>query len=258
MAFFLSIKFTLLIVMVDLWFALNVFQEELLLEECLQNIRSNAPWAKIVAVDGSYLTFYQEARVLAAQAFRRRYDALGEEYMRLATGPSTDRTLQILKDFKVEQIIETPRGLPWPREHTKRSQYLQVAKPGDWLFILDADERLSGKVPTVQELEDGGSLDYCVMLRRDDDPPSAPYPVLRVHKHTGEYLRYRKAHHHLWRGDKIVYKPDLEDKIIHDLIVEHRWRYRAEITPHRHRTKGSYYVRLLDQIEGIARATEGF
>lgn len=244
--------------MPELYICLNVFNEELLLPECLQNIRSNAPWAKIVAVDGSYLPLYLEARVLAAQAFRRRFDALGEEYLRLASGASNDKTLEILKDFKVEHIIEAPKGLPWPREHTKRSQYLQVGNPGDWYFILDADERFNGQVPTPQQLTDGGSLDYCIMLRRDDTPPSAPYPVLRVHKKTNEYMRYRKAHHHLWRGSNIVRKPDLENTIVPNLIIEHKWRLRAELSPHRHRTKGAYYVRLLDQIEGVPRALQGF
>lgn len=242
----------------DLWIALNIFNEDIMLEECLQNVRSNSPNSKIVAVDGSYLPFFQGARVLAADCFRRGHNAQGEEFMRFATGPSNDRTIDILKEFKVEKIILPPKNLPWPREHTKRSQYFQVTKPGDWIFVLDADERFNGKVPTIQDLDAGGSNDYCIMLRRDDDPPSAPYPVLRVHKNTGEYMRYRKAHHHVWRGPTIVRKPDIEHHIVPDLIVEHLWTRRATITPHRHRTKGQYYCRLLESLESLPRAIQGF
>ena len=244
--------------MQDLWIALNLFNEEQMLEELLQNIRSHLPESKIIAVDGSYLALFQEARVLAASCFSQRNNPLGEEYLRLASGPSSDRTVQILKDFKVDKIIETPRGMPWPTEHTKRSQYLQVLKPNDWVFVLDGDERLNGKPPTIEFLESGGSLDYCIMLKRDDDPPSNPYPVLRIHKKTDEYMRYRKAHHHLYRGEKIINKKHVDHFLIPDLIVEHLWYKRSYMTPHRHRTKGQYYVRLLEKIEAVARAKEGF
>jgi len=244
--------------MADIWICLNIFNEEIMLPECLQNIKSNMPHAKIVAVDGCYLPWYQEVRVLAASCFSKGHNAMGEEFMRFASGSSNDKTIQILKDFKIERIIEAPEGKPWPSEHTKRSQYLQVGKPGDWVFVLDADERINGQAPTVESLEAGGSLDYCVMLRRDDDPPSNPYPVLRVHKKTEEYMRYRKAHHHMWRGDKIVRKADVEHLLVPNMIVEHYWRKRSEMTPTRHRCKGQYYVRLLEQIEALPRAVQGF
>ena len=245
-------------IMANIWYALNVFQEELMLQDCINSIRQSTPWAKIVAVDGSYLPFYQAARLLAASHFSGRHDAVAEEILRYASGPSTDKTLEILRDMKVDRIIEASKGMPWPREHFKRSQYLQVGEPGDWIFVLDADERINGAGPTPEVLEGLGNTDACIMLRRDDDPPMAPYPVLRVHKVTGEYFRYRKAHHHLWRGNRIVKKPDLENIIVPNLTVEHYWCHRARITPHRHSAKGAYYVRLLDQIEASARTLQGF
>jgi hypothetical protein len=58
---------------------------------------------------------------------------------------STDQTRQIATALGAE-IIQPP-GRPWLTEHEARSSYF-LGDPGDWYLVLDADERVSGALPS--------------------------------------------------------------------------------------------------------------
>ncbi len=237
-------------------FCLNVWNEEQLLPECIDSIRKLAPpESMLVAVDGIYQSFAEEAHVLAAKSWAREMVPLGDEFERHITpGPSSDRTLEILKDYKVDRIITS--GKPWVNEWTKRSEYLRYGEPGDWFFIIDADERLEGKLPSVQEVEALGSPHYYVNLERDDG--AGVYGVFRVHK-WARNMKYDHTHYALWIDGNLVNRREYEKVLLPGVVLKHRWLHRAQTTPIRHQIKGEYYRRLMERDEFPFRNThDGF
>jgi hypothetical protein len=168
-----------------------------MLSDCIESIRLSAPQAKIIAVDGAYENWVKAARRLAAKELEDGHDALADAILRFSSPKSPDRTLEILNDLKVDRVVTT--DTPWAHEYEKRSQYL-VGQDGDWYLVVDADERLKGKVDP-SKLEDPA---YNIMLYRDQD--QHPYPITRMFRHQ-EGIAYRGAHHAihssgiLWRKE---------------------------------------------------------
>lgn len=230
---------------------LNVFLEEPLLPDCLRSIRSNLPDSPIVLVDGAYKAWMEEVRVLAAHHFEYGDEVLGNALLRFAVPASTDRTLEIAKEFGVEHIVEAPidsagQRQPWENEFTKRDQFFRFGEPGDWIFIVDADERLEGK-PIL-----GNEDAYTILLKRDDD--INPYPVLRFYRYKAG-IRFFGAHHAVWVGDRLYKRDDFP--LADGCMIRHHWTERARLDPVRHQAKGAYYRRILQKDERVFRDTHG-
>lgn len=233
-----------------LWFALNIWNEEALLPGCLQSIRKYAPDAKIVAVEGAYKSFNNEVMKQIAFELSLGHRQLANGLMYFTKPESTDKTMEILKDYAVDTIIDCEtdhegKKLAWSSEFAKRSQYF-VGKPGDAYFVLDADERIVGNVQIADVKEEA----YNVMLRRDDGVMA--YPVLRVFKHM-DGMKYEGAHHALWVGDRLFTKTGIRDRlntkigdvnVLPNVIVEHLHTERGKKDPLRHVAKGAYYRNL--------------
>lgn len=246
-----------------LWCALNVYCESKMLQGCIDSIRTAAPQAKIVAVDGCYETWARAARRLAAKEIENGHDAVGEALLYYASPASPDDTLEILRKNSVDRIIETDR--PWSHEYDKRSQYF-VGGEGDWYLVLDADERLQGKV-SVSDLSDPA---YNIVLYRDQD--RHPYAVTRLFQHESG-MSYRGAHHALhargtiWRkeicrtvGGKNYFElngtPEHQRLIGEPFHIFHLYEDRGRDVM-RNAVRGEYYRHLTSQEEGEFRAVHG-
>ena len=246
--------------MKNLIFCLNLYDEEDMLPACLQSIRKYYPDAKIVAVDGAYESFVKQTIAEINFKLTMGQNSVAKCLERFTVPVSTDRTLEILKDFGVETIIECKKSsegnpLPWPSEVAKRSQYF-VGKDGDYYFILDGDERVVGSIAQEKLTEDA----YTIMLKRDDD--TVPYKVLRIFKHQ-DGIHYEGAHHALWVGDRLHTKNGIfnrmSDRIgdIHNadgVLVEHCQTQRTKLDPIRNMAKGAYYRHLTSCEEAAFRA----
>lgn len=238
--------------MANLWFACNVWNEEMMLPGCLESIRKYNPEAKIVAVDGAYKSLVDEVKKLIAQHYEKRYDEVARQFEPYTEAQSTDRTLEILKEFKADIVIECEKGsdgkaLPWEKEYVKRSRYF-VGSPGDYYFVIDADERLQGRLEWEKLTENG----YNVVLKRDDE--TVPYEVLRIFKHH-DGIRYYGAHHALWIGETLYKKETCQ--AVPGVLLNHLSVYRTTKDPIRNRVKGAYYGVLCNVEEGAFRAQHG-
>lgn len=236
--------------MKNLFIALNIWNEEQLLPECLDSIRKFNPEAKIVAVDGAYQSFADESKKMAAAHLEWRHPDVADLLEKFTIAQSTDKTLQILKDYKVDHIIECERderGLPkpWAHEYTKRSKYF-IGNEGDYYLVVDGDERLTKRL----EWEKLTAESYNVIIQRDD-PGSIPYPVMRIHRHF-DGMHYNGTHHALFIGEQLWRKEMCEDL---DFTLSHRIEYRAIRDPLRHLAKGAYYRWLTNVEESAFRAT---
>jgi len=258
-----------------LYACLNVYQEEHLLPDCLRSVRENLPEAEIILIDGAYESWILQVKVQAAMEYAEGHVELAESMLRFVSPISTDATIQIAKDFKVEHIVmpqtqcmcggkKTPTGyyekgayLPWPSEWQKRARFFDFGRNGDYYFIVDADERLRGKpAPLVAD-------HYAVVLKRDDD--ISPYPVHRVFKHRPG-IKMEGAHMAVWANELVqdpatkadVIKPVLmrkdEAPILQGCHFDHLFvgRYKADQV--RTQAKGAYYRRGLSKEEEKFRA----
>jgi hypothetical protein len=113
--------------------AFNVYNEVTILRAALESV---LPYVeKIIIVDGAYAKFTSTGN----------------------NGASNDGTLELVRKLQEEwngrqiQLIEAP-GRPWESEMEKRTAYFDAADDGDWLFILDADERLAFGGDYIQQL----------------------------------------------------------------------------------------------------------
>jgi len=239
--------------MPDLWACLNIYQEEQLLPECIESIRKYNPEAKIVAVDGAYQSWVDENKKLCGLEQSFGHYQVTDAMVRFTSPQSTDKTLEILRDFKVDVIIECEKDehgnyKPWEHEYTKRSRYF-VGKPGDYYLVIDGDERPEKRL----DWEKLTAPCYNVILKRDEEH-YRPYPIMRVHKHV-DGMKYFGAHHVLWYGDVMWRKEMCEDL---DYALFHRFTYRAVRDPLRHLAKTAYYRNLTSSEEGPFRRQHGF
>jgi hypothetical protein len=233
-----------------LWFALNVWREELMLPGALDSIRRFFPDAKIVAVDGVYKSVVEEVRKLQAAHIIKNEHVLVEQLEPFTEADSKDRTYEILDQYKVDVIIkpETDSGggqKPWENECIKRSKYF-VGTDGDYYFVLDADERVVGSFDYKILTHNA----YNIMLKRTEDT-TVPYRVMRIHKHV-DGMRYYGAHHALWIGETLYTKKMCET--VQGVLIEHHQDYRVKKEPIRNMVKGAYYRVLTSEVEGAFRS----
>jgi hypothetical protein len=238
--------------MTNLWVALNLYQEEQLLPECLDSIRKYNPEAKIVAVDGAYQTWIDENKKLCGLESYLGHHEVSDSMTRFTYPESRDKTLEILRDYKVDKIIECEKDeagnyKPWEHEYTKRSRYF-VGQPGDYYVVLDGDERFQSRF----KWEGLTNPCYNIMISREADT-TIPYPIMRVMRHH-DGMRYYGAHHVVWIGDVMWRKEMCVDL---DFTIQHRYIYRAVKDPLRHLAKGAYYRNLTGVEEGAFRRQNG-
>ena len=130
-------------------------------------------------------------------------------FERYTEGPhSTDGTQDIARAYGAE-IIEAPPG-GWATQVKARNAYF-VGQPGDWYFILDADERAVGRLP-----EDLPGDAYKIWRHT---PGMAPDRIMRLVKEDGT-LRYCYTHYALYRRGQIIDRATLLDGI----VIEHPGR----------------------------------
>jgi len=133
---------------------------------------------------------------------------------------STDTTADIAQEYGARVIQDYD---PYPTEQAMRSQYL-VGEPGDWYFVLDADEVLMTKLPALD------TLTAPVYRIREEFLGGGPtiYPM-RFFKHRG-VMQYKHIHDGLHSdGVCITDAPDLPD-----VWILHR---QGQRTPERMRLK---------------------
>jgi len=230
-----------------LWACLNIYNEKDLLQGCIDSIRDVLKDVKICAIDGAYELFNIQSKILAAMEYEKGQSVLAECFLRFSMPDSSDGTLEILEKNKIDVIIKA-NGKAWKNEYEKRSQYLSVGQDGDWMVVIDGDERLRGR---FDPRDVNGSDDWCISLKRDDNIP--PYPILRVHKYE-KGMRYYGAHHALWRGDRLVKRGDIENNwVLPNCWLDHRWSERGNMDQVRHMGKGAYYRQLLQDEDAFRK-----
>ena len=101
---------------------------------------------------------------------------------RAGVGPlrSSDETIEIAKELDAE-VIEAPAGMTQPRV---RDSYL-VGKPGDWYFVIDSDEVLTGDFPKAAIMA-GKPISYQIVIRGPLSWSPYPVPTIRAYRHIGE------------------------------------------------------------------------
>lgn len=232
---------------------LNIWNEELMLPECIDSVRKFLPEAKIVAVDGAYKSFVNEVKKRQAHYIEYRSPHLAEALDPFTIPQSTDKTLEILKEKEVDVIIECQKNddgnsIPWEHEYVKRSKYF-VGKQGDFYLVLDADERIEGTID-LESLKDDA---YNILLERWEEY-CKPYPILRFFRHR-DGIHYYGAHHALFMNGKL-YKKE-ECKALDAMKIVHKQVYRSKKDPLRRVAKGLYYRYLTSCEEAGFRAQNG-
>ena len=247
-------------------FCINVFNDVRHLKDCIHFIRKQTVKHRIVVVDGAYALFphfkcphCRIGDLLPAELpEHKRHLLLGRigrpakclnpkcgmmissdvDLEQYCIPQSTDGTLEIAEEL-ADVVVEAP-GTHWPSEFEKRNEYLKHGAPGDWFFVLDADERLVGQLPEADDLTD---TDYALTFRRADMAGDIPY--YRLFKNIGR-LRYEGFHYALWRDDDLVTKrvrqlPRLDGVSILHLPLDR--------TTERVHLKGYYYRTGLGEIQ---------
>lgn len=244
----------------NIFTCLNVYNEEDLLEDCIKSVREVLPTSKIILLDGAYDSWIAHVKMAAALELEYGRKDYGQSMGRFLTPYSNDNTIEIAKKMGVEYIINPPKNntnepirtgagtwepgeyMPWECEWKKRANFFNFGELGDWFFILDADERVRGKLTTYSEDH------YAVMLKRDDE--IAPYPVHRFFKKTAN-LKMEGAHMAVWHGDTLLRKD--KAPILNGVWIEHVWNKRAKLDYARHAAKGAYYKSLVKEEEKFRR-----
>lgn len=154
---------------------LVVYNEENLLPGALESLLQVVD--RIVVVDGAYRQFPHPEGIFH----------------------STDATLEIVRCYGAELIECPPTG--WPNERIKRSAYLR-GEEGDWYLHLDADERLRGELPALEEEASGQSYKLQVIWSLGTFRTWAA----RLFQHRGR-MRYRGAHCALFSDQRLISRP---------------------------------------------------
>jgi hypothetical protein len=228
-------------------FCINCYQDAELIGDCIDSIKSsieNQPY-KIVVIDGVYKSFAEQSKIEAAKQYSVGNHNLGDSFMRFTEPMSIDGTIEIVKSKGVDIIIQSTK--PWKDEIEKRSQYLKFGEDGDYLFVIDSDENIIGKIPQIELIKQ--SDNWTIQLQRDDKIPK--YPVFRLHKYY-QGMRYIGFHNGLHiptsNGMKLLKKADYENQwILPDIYLNHRWSERGNKDQIRHQSKGAYYRELLKE-----------
>ena len=183
------------------------FNDGELLKKCLQALKSKVD--RIVAIDGAYKDFPHLVPY------------------------STDGSIEVAEKF-ADEVIKVK--YPWEDEIAKRNRYLECAKTGDFIIVVDADEELEGDLSGIKEDF------YQLMLYRVDGVP--PYPVFRVHKKI-EDMFYSGTHHSLWCGDELINLRKDKIPVLEGAKLIHRC---SERDKQRIENKGTYY-RIIQEKE---------
>lgn len=138
-----------------------------------KSLKSYLPYVdKVIAIDGAY----------------RGYPA--PKYN------STDRSVNYLSSFKKVEV-RSPKSF-WKDQITKRSEFFKHAKPGDFLFIIDADEIVEDArgLKNLPVDLDVGLVTIKSPIYRN------PYGEPRILKYR-KGLRYHQRHHWIFDGDSL-------------------------------------------------------
>lgn len=192
------------------------FDEEVLLPGCLASIEGKVD--RTVVVDGAYARFPHEVPW------------------------SSDATREIAWCYGAE-VIPCPQGTDgqpraWETQVEKRTAYL-AGEEGDWYFHIDADERLVGELP---EMEDGAHYAFRIHTR---DLRMTWVP--RLWQHRGR-MRYEGAHNALWSDDRLINLPGAvrvapeQARFIHlsHMRSAQRLREKAAFLPGRYERERAY------------------
>lgn len=133
------------------------FNEAWILDKTLKALRERVD--KVVCVDGPYAKFPHNNH------------------------KSTDGSLEIAEKY-ADFILPSGRE-HWADEVQKRNEYLTECNEGDWVFVVDADEEMTG---TLSELEGDA---YRVIIR--NAKWNTDMPSFRLFKMT-EDTHYQGAH----------------------------------------------------------------
>ncbi len=140
--------------------AVNAYQDAALLGACLESLRPVVD--AIIVVDGRY----------------RDFPSYGAE----DEGGSVDGTLDVARAAGA-RIIPAPDGKPWPSEITKRNAYLNVLGAGDYVLVVDADERVEASGPLDRAVI-ASRLDWGVQHYREEQ-----FTLNKARKHDDENAR---------------------------------------------------------------------
>jgi len=191
---------------------LSVYNEEKMIRGALESIRDAA--GRIVVVDGAYDGFP------LVNGERR----------------STDRTLSIAAEFGAEVIgWYGDKGTDTPLQEEKRNQYF-IGGEGDWYLIIDADERLKGRIDR-RLLNRRGAHAYTLSVSDPVFPLSSNW--VRLVKHSPD-LHYEGAHNALFREGVLLRANSIPCMRMASIAHEVRG------DPDRAEAAGSYYLRQLD------------
>jgi len=168
--------------------ALNVFQEATLLPACLDALRPVVD--HIIVADGRYADFTGYP------------DAAGND----AGGASTDDTLAVARAAGAE-IIEAPEGKPWENEIVKRTAYLRACREGDYVLVVDADERVEGAVDRARL---AGRTDWTIQHYRAEQ-----YELNRARKHGEDEARLLGC---LWLHRLFALRPGIRYEGTHHVV----------------------------------------
>ena len=208
--------------------AVNVYQDAAFLSECLAALRPQVD--RLIVVDGAYRDF-----------------PIYEEKDKPKTAASTDGTLFAARAV-ADLVIEAPGGEPWSDEIAKRNAYLQAGEPGDYLFVVDADEILEGLIDRAAlDSRDDWLIELYLVRPHIDashgEPPPRdgnPYGIHRAFRWRPG-IRYAGTHHAVHVGDALIHP----DSLLRDRLPGVRLRHlSARRDPERRARKHAYYDRL--------------
>lgn len=209
-----------------LWFCLNVYNEEELIRDCLESLpklRNSA----IIVIDGAYAKFPHGP------------GKWNEEFPWAENFKpwSTDRTVEICSEY-TDLLINCRE--PWATEYMKRSAFF-IGEPGDVYFIVDADERFRGELPSELPRK---NMNVMIVDPGEAVPSLERMPKARIIIHESGINMYG-AHHTAWAKGKLLNRVD-DLQVLEGCYLEHRKKKRDQS---REILKGYYYSHGLDQDE---------
>jgi hypothetical protein len=132
------------------------------------------------------------------------------------TAYSTDGGVALLSASpKVDNFVTS---IEWPSEQAKRSAYL-VGQPGDWYFVVDADEMLMNGDDLYDAIDslEGTPHDFAQIRVVGY---GAARLAGRVFRHQAG-LKYMHRHFWLGQGRDVIWKGDT-GPVLEDVYLQHR------------------------------------
>lgn len=163
---------------------INAYQEEKQLPGCLDALRPLVD--RVVVVDGRYSDF--------------------TGYSEDGGGASTDGTLDAARAAGAT-IIEAPGGNPWENEIVKRTAYLRACREGDYVLVVDADERVEGAVDRERLAQ---RADWTVQHYRTEQ-----YELNRARRHGEDESRLLGC---LWLHRLFAWRPGIRYEGTHHVV----------------------------------------